>query len=65
MTQQDAVERYGTLHRMFFEQARKLADRPLLLDGRSGKIRFDLEPEPLLPRWIRRLRQLLQKRYQI
>jgi putative peptide zinc metalloprotease protein len=36
-----------------------------LLHGRSGKIRFDLAPEPLLPRWIRRLRQLLQKRYQI
>lgn len=37
----------------------------LLLHGRSGKIRFDLEPEPLLPRWIRRLQQLLQKRYQL
>ncbi len=36
-----------------------------LLDGRSGKIRFDLEPEPLLPRWTRRLWQLLQKRYQL
>jgi hypothetical protein len=36
-----------------------------LLDGRSGKIRFDLEPEPLLPRWMRRLWQLLQKRYQL
>jgi putative peptide zinc metalloprotease protein len=36
-----------------------------LLHGRAGKIRFDLEPEPLLPRWIRRLRQLLQKRYQL
>jgi putative peptide zinc metalloprotease protein len=36
-----------------------------LFDGRAGKIRFDLPAEPLLPRWIRRLRQLLQKRYQI
>lgn len=36
-----------------------------LLHGRAGKIRFDLESEPLLPRWIRRLRQLLQKRYQL
>jgi putative peptide zinc metalloprotease protein len=36
-----------------------------ILHGRSGKIRFDLEPEPLLPRWIRRLQQLLQKRYQL
>ncbi len=35
------------------------------LDGRSGKIRFDLESEPLLPRWFRRLWQLLQKRYQL
>lgn len=36
-----------------------------LLHGRGGKIRFDLEWEPLLPRWIRRLHQLLQKRYGI
>ncbi len=36
-----------------------------LLHGRSGKIRFDLAPEPLLQRGIRRLQQLLQKRYQI
>ena len=36
-----------------------------VLRGRSGKIRFDLDPEPLLPRWIRRVRQLLQKRYQL
>ena len=34
-----------------------------LLDGRTGKIRFDLKPEPLLPRWIRRLQQMFQKRY--
>jgi putative peptide zinc metalloprotease protein len=36
-----------------------------LLDGRSGKIRFDLAAEPLLPRWTRSLMQLLQKRYQL
>ena len=36
-----------------------------VLHGRSGKIRFDLPPEPLLPRWINELRQLLQKRYQL
>ncbi len=36
-----------------------------LVHGRSGTIRFALEPEPLLPRWLRRLWQLLQKRYQI
>jgi putative peptide zinc metalloprotease protein len=37
----------------------------VLLDGRSGKISFKLEPEPLLPRWTRSLWQLLQKRYEI
>ncbi len=36
-----------------------------VLDGRSGKIRFDLQSEPLLPRWLRRLWQLMQKRYQV
>ena len=36
-----------------------------LLDGRSGWIRFQLAPEPLLPRWMRSLWQLLQKRYEI
>ncbi len=36
-----------------------------LLDGRSGEIRFALPAEPLLPRWFRHLRQLLQKRYQL
>ena len=41
------------------------SQNPNLLDGRSGKISFKLEPEPLLPRWIRSLWQLLQKRYQI
>jgi putative peptide zinc metalloprotease protein len=36
-----------------------------LLHGRSGKVRFNLDHEPLLPRWLRRLRQLLQQRYQV
>lgn len=51
----------------FFEVQAEVgrADEVALLHGRAGKIRFDLESEPLLPRWIRRLRQLLQKRYQI
>jgi putative peptide zinc metalloprotease protein len=51
----------------FFEVIGKL-DSPngvALLDGRSGRISFKLEAEPLLPRWIRSLWQLLQKRYQI
>jgi putative peptide zinc metalloprotease protein len=34
-------------------------------DGVSGRMRFRLESEPLLPRWMRRLWQLLQKRYQV
>jgi putative peptide zinc metalloprotease protein len=41
------------------------AGEAAVLHGRGGKIRFDLEPEPLLPRGIRWLRQLLQKRYQL
>ncbi len=36
-----------------------------LIHGRSGVIRFTLESEPLMSRWMRRLWQLLQKRYQI
>jgi putative peptide zinc metalloprotease protein len=36
-----------------------------LFDGISGQIRFDLKPEPLLSGWLRRLWQLLQKRYQV
>jgi putative peptide zinc metalloprotease protein len=32
--------------------------------GQSGVIRFRLPGEPLLPRWVRAFRQLLQKRYQ-
>ena len=34
-----------------------------LLDGRSGRIRFDLPSEPLLRQWLRKLDQLLQQRY--
>jgi putative peptide zinc metalloprotease protein len=51
----------------FFEVRGDLTinDRVVLLDGRSGKIRFKLPPEPLLPLWTRSLWQLLQKRYQI
>ncbi|MBI5775258.1 MAG: biotin/lipoyl-binding protein [Verrucomicrobia bacterium] len=35
-----------------------------LLHGRTGKVRFELPSEPLLPRWFRRLGQMLQKRFQ-
>lgn len=51
----------------FFEVRATLAALPgvALLHGRSGTVRFELAPEPLLPRWIRKLRQLLQNRYGI
>jgi len=51
----------------FFEVHADLANIPevAFMHGRAGKIRFDLQPEPLLPRAVRRLRQLLQKRYQL
>ncbi len=35
-----------------------------LYHGHSGQIRFALQPEPLLSQWARKLRQLLQRRYQ-
>lgn len=37
----------------------------MFMHGRSGKVRFTLDPEALLSQWGRKLRQLLQKRYQI
>ena len=51
----------------FFEVRATLASdgSGTLRHGRSGVIRFDLPAEPLLPRWIRSLRQLLQRRYQV
>ena len=41
------------------------AAHAVLLHGRSGKVRFALKPEPLLPRFSRWFRQLLQRRYQL
>lgn len=51
----------------FFEVNGNVSDPAgaLLLHGKAGWIRFDLPNEPLLPRWIRSLRQLLQTRYQV
>ncbi|MHB8519226.1 MAG: hypothetical protein ACYDH9_00580 [Limisphaerales bacterium] len=51
----------------FFEIKASIEPQPgvVLLHGRSGKIRFELSPEPLLHQWVRRLRQVLQKRYQL
>jgi putative peptide zinc metalloprotease protein len=47
---------YATIH---------AAPGAALLHGRSGKLRFTLNPQPLLFQWGHSLRQLLQKRYQI
>jgi len=51
----------------FFSVRADLSQAPdiAVLHGRAGKIRFQLADEPLLPRWIRKLRQLLQTRYQL
>lgn len=35
------------------------------LHGRSGKLRFTMNPRPLLSQWIHKFRQLLQRRYQL
>lgn len=50
----------------FFEVRATLpAEGPLkLADGQSGRMRFRLPPQPLLQQGWRRLRQLLQQRYQ-
>ena len=60
-------EQSATTAEPFFEVRSKLGATVSahLLHGRSGKIRFDLEPEPFLPRWMRRLSQVLQRRYQL
>lgn len=51
----------------FFEVRADLQPNPevVLEHGCSGRIRFTLEPQPLLQQWFRKLRQLIQKRYQI
>jgi len=36
-----------------------------LMHGRSGRIRFSLAPKPLAWQGWRKLRQLVQKRYQL
>jgi len=40
-------------------------DAPALLHGRTGKIRFNTGEQALLPRWYRRFRQMIQRRYQL
>lgn len=51
----------------FFRVTGKISesDAVMLHHGRTGMVRFDIGSEPLIPRWIRRFRQLLQSRYQI
>jgi putative peptide zinc metalloprotease protein len=41
------------------------ADGAMLLHHRSGQIRFELAPQPLLQQWWRKVLQLVQKRYRI
>lgn len=51
----------------FFEVRAELAipDGMQLYHGRAGKMRVSLHSEPLLWQWERKIRQLLQKRYQL
>jgi putative peptide zinc metalloprotease protein len=51
----------------FYEVRAQMApgSQALLRHGQSGKIRFKVHPEPLLVKWSRKLRQLVQKRYQV
>jgi putative peptide zinc metalloprotease protein len=51
----------------FFQIYANLKSNPevTFMHGMSGKIRLSLRPTPLLVQWGRKLRQLLQKRYQI
>ncbi|MGA1235721.1 MAG: peptidase M50 [Limisphaerales bacterium] len=51
----------------FFELRAEVEDNPnlTLLHGRTGKVRLEVEPQPILTQLYRRLRQLLQQRYQL
>jgi putative peptide zinc metalloprotease protein len=51
----------------FYEVRLDLIPTPgvALYHGRSGRVRFKLPPEPLLQQGYRKLRQLLQERYQL
>lgn len=51
----------------FFQIYATIQSNPgaVLFHGRSGKLRFTLNPKPLLLQWAHKLRQLLQRRYQI
>jgi putative peptide zinc metalloprotease protein len=51
----------------FFEVRAGLQSAPadLVHHGCSGRIRFTLQPEPLLRQWTRNVRQVLQRRFQL
>jgi putative peptide zinc metalloprotease protein len=51
----------------FYEVRLDLISHPdvTFYHGRSGRVRFELPPEPLLRQAYRKLRQLLQERYQL
>lgn len=51
----------------FFEIRAELPSLPgvTVFHGQSGKIRLESDARPLLVQWLRRLGQLLQKRYQL
>lgn len=41
------------------------SEKAVFFHGKSGRLRFSMDPQPLLWQWGRKLRQLLQKRYRI
>lgn len=51
----------------FFEVRAALPpDAPAALwHGRTGRLRLEYDPEPLIRQWLRKLRQLVQQRYQL
>jgi hypothetical protein len=62
----DVADRSGrTSARPLFQARAHLAERgaPLLRYGRTGVLRFELPPEPIVRQWLRKLRQMLQRRY--
>ncbi len=64
----DVTDRSGlSASEPFYEVRLRVSSDPAvpLLHGRSGRVRFRLPDEPLLAQWYRKLRQLLQDRYQL
>lgn len=64
----DVEDRSGLSAAEPFYVVRLLVDEApgvMFFHGRSGRVRFELPPQPLLRQWLRMLRQLLQRRYQL